>query len=81
MQALVTRINVSEGQQVAKGDLLVVLESMKMENYVYSPANGTVKEIFASPATGVEAGETLLTMEVAGTSKPANPTTDTTEEA
>lgn len=48
---------------------------------MYSPANGTVKEIFASPATGVEAGETLLTMEVAGTSKPANPTTDTTEEA
>ena len=81
MQALVTRINVSEGQQVAKGDLLVVLESMKMENYVYSPTNGTVQEIFASPATGVEAGETLLTMEVAGTSKPANPTTDTTEEA
>jgi acetyl-CoA/propionyl-CoA carboxylase biotin carboxyl carrier protein len=37
MQALVTRINVSEGQQVAKGDLLVVLESMKMENYVYAP--------------------------------------------
>ena len=66
MQALVTRINVSEGQEVSKGDLLVVLESMKMENYVYSPTNGTVKEIFACPATGVEAGETLLTMDVAG---------------
>ena len=38
MLAVVTRINVAEGQEVAKGDLLVVLESMKMENYVYAPA-------------------------------------------
>ena len=40
MQAVVTRINVVEGQDVAKGDLLVVLESMKMENYVYAPVKG-----------------------------------------
>ncbi|NBH70440.1 acetyl-CoA carboxylase biotin carboxyl carrier protein subunit, partial [Bifidobacterium pseudolongum] len=66
MQAIVTRITVAPGQAVAKGDLLVVLESMKMENYVYAPAGGTVTEIFAAPATGVEAGETLLTMDVAG---------------
>lgn len=66
MQAIVTRINVEEGQEVAKGDLLVVLESMKMENYVYAPAAGTVARIFAAPATGVEAGETLLTMDLAG---------------
>lgn len=66
MQAVVTRINVAEGQQVAKGDLLVVLESMKMENYVYSPVNGTVTKIFVSPAAGVEAGETLVTLDVTG---------------
>ncbi|WP_033518068.1 acetyl-CoA carboxylase biotin carboxyl carrier protein subunit, partial [Bifidobacterium cuniculi] len=66
MQAIVTRINVEEGQEVAKGDLLVVLESMKMENYVYAPAAGTVARIFAAPAAGVEAGETLLTMDLAG---------------
>ena len=46
MQAVVTRINVAEGQQVAKGDLLVVLESMKMENYVYAPVKGTVTKTF-----------------------------------
>ncbi len=66
MQAIGTRITVAPGQAVAKGDLLVVLETMKMENYVYAPAGGTVTEIFAAPATGVEAGETLLTMDVAG---------------
>ncbi len=64
MPAVVTRINVSEGQQVAKGDLLVVLESMKMENYVYAPAAGEVKKIFVEPADGVEAGDTLVTLDV-----------------
>ena len=51
MQAVVTRINVSEGQQVAKGDLLVVL---------------------VGPADGVEAGDTLVTLDVnAGKAKAA----------
>ena len=73
MQAVVTRINVSEGQQVAKGDLLVVLESMKMENYVYAPAAGEVKKIFVGPADGVEAGDTLVTLDVnAGKAKAAD---------
>ncbi|MBT1181677.1 ATP-grasp domain-containing protein [Bifidobacterium sp. CP2] len=68
MQAVVTRVNVAPGQQVAKGDLLVVLESMKMENYVYAPAAGTVTKIFVGPADGVEAGDTLVTLDVVGAS-------------
>ena len=56
----------AEGQEVAKGDLIVVLESMKMENYVYAPAAGTVKKIFVGPANGVEAGDTLVTLDVKG---------------
>ena len=73
MQAVVTRINVAEGQDVAKGDLLVVLESMKMENYVYAPAAGEVKKIFVGPADGVEAGDTLVTLDVnAGKAKAAD---------
>lgn len=66
MQAIVTRITVAPGQQVAKGDLLVVLESMKMENYVYAPVDGVVNEIFATAAAAVDAGETLLTIDVDG---------------
>ena len=58
----------AEGQQVAKGDLLVVLESMKMENYVYAPVKGAVIKIFVGPAAGVEAGETLMTIDVTGAS-------------
>ena len=78
MQAVVTRINVVEGQDVAKGDLLVVLESMKMENYVYAPVKGTVTKIFVGPAAGIEAGETLMTIDVNGASKAADgkPATD-----
>ena len=47
-------------------DMLVVLESMKMENYVYAPVKGTVTKIFVGPAAGVEAGETLMTIDVTG---------------
>lgn len=66
MQAVVTRVNVAEGQEVAKGDLLVVLESMKMENYVYAPVDGKVSKIFVGPVSGVEAGETLMNIDVHG---------------
>lgn len=64
MQATVTRVNVAEGQSVAKGDLLVVLESMKMENYVYAPVAGTITKILVSASDGVEAGATLITIDV-----------------
>ncbi|MFD0705557.1 biotin carboxylase N-terminal domain-containing protein [Alloscardovia venturai] len=64
MQAVVTRVNVAVGQKVEKGDLLVVLESMKMENYVYAPLAGVISEIYADPADGVDAGEALLKMDL-----------------
>ncbi|MFT9009640.1 MAG: biotin carboxylase N-terminal domain-containing protein [Bifidobacterium sp.] len=64
MQAVVTRINVAEGQKVDKGDLMVVLESMKMENYVYAPAKGVVSKIMVSVADGVDPGETLVKLDM-----------------
>ena len=57
---------IASPMQAAKGDLLVVLESMKMENYVYAPVKGAVTKIFVGPAAGVEAGETLMTIDVTG---------------
>ena len=47
MQAIVTRICVEPGQRVCQGDLLVVLESMKMENYVHAPSDGTISVLDA----------------------------------
>ncbi len=66
MQAVVTRISVASGQKVGKGDLLVVLESMKMENYVYSPIAGTVDKILVGPSDGVDAGDCILTISADG---------------
>ncbi|SDN63115.1 acetyl-CoA/propionyl-CoA carboxylase, biotin carboxylase, biotin carboxyl carrier protein [Actinomyces ruminicola] len=62
MQAIVTRICVSPGQRVRAGDLLVVLESMKMENYVHAPADATVADIPVSAGRTVSAGEILVRM-------------------
>ncbi|WP_415504325.1 acetyl/propionyl/methylcrotonyl-CoA carboxylase subunit alpha, partial [Actinomyces slackii] len=60
MQAIVTRICVEPGQQVCEGDLLVVLESMKMENYVHAPHDGQVGEIPVSAGRTVSAGDVLV---------------------
>ncbi|MDU0347395.1 acetyl-CoA carboxylase biotin carboxyl carrier protein subunit, partial [Actinomyces sp. MRS3W] len=62
MQAIVTRICVSPGDRVREGDLLVVLESMKMENYVHAPADATVADIPVSAGRTVSAGEILVRM-------------------
>lgn len=76
MQSVVTRVNVAEGQQIAKGDLLAVLESMKMENYVYAPAAGIVTGIFVGPGDGVEAGAKLVTIDVGSSKDQAQQSTD-----
>ncbi|SPT54033.1 Acetyl-/propionyl-coenzyme A carboxylase alpha chain [Actinomyces bovis] len=62
MQAIVTRICVTEASQVREGDLLVVLESMKMENYVHAPHDGVVSTIPVTAGQTVCAGEVLLTI-------------------
>lgn len=62
MQAIVTRICVEKGQRVGEGDLLIVLESMKMENYVHAPYDGTVADIPVVAGRTVSAGEVLVRM-------------------
>ncbi|WP_315582736.1 biotin carboxylase N-terminal domain-containing protein [Actinomyces viscosus] len=62
MQAIVTRICVEPGQRVCQGDLLVVLESMKMENYVHALNDGTISEIPVSAGRTVSAGDVLVRM-------------------
>ncbi len=46
MPGVVLLLNVEVGQNVSKGDLLLIFEAMKMENRIESPRNGVVKEIF-----------------------------------
>lgn len=63
MQGMVLEIRTSRGAQVKKGDSLVVLEAMKMENPIHSPRDGTVTEIFVDAGDVVQAGDVLLVVE------------------
>ena len=60
MQATIVKIAVEEGQQVVKGDLVVVLEAMKMEQPIQAHKDGTVAGIDATAGTTVSAGHQLL---------------------
>lgn len=53
-------VDVSKGQSVKKGQLLVVIESMKMENEILSPEDGTVSEVYVSSGDSVASGAALL---------------------
>ena len=62
MPGLVVAIPVSDGQAVAKGDVLVVLESMKMQNELKSPRTGKISRVRVKPGDSVELRETLLSV-------------------
>jgi len=60
MQGMVLKILASRGAEVRKGDLLLVLEAMKMENPIHSPVDGRVMEIFVDAGDTVQSGDVLL---------------------
>ena len=60
MPGLIIKINVKNGQEVKKGDALLVLEAMKMENVIKSPADLVVKQVLARPKEAVEKDQTLI---------------------
>ena len=62
MPGLVVSIPVNEGQAVGKGDVLVILESMKMQNELKAPRPGTVGRIRIEIGASVEQKQTLLTL-------------------
>ena len=59
----VISIKVAAGQSVARGDLLLLLEAMKMENEIKAPADGMVKEIAVAEGGRVAEGDTLVVIE------------------
>lgn len=60
MPGLVLKLFVTEGTEVKKGDNLFILEAMKMENIIKSPADVTVKTVKIKPGDKVEKGQVLL---------------------
>lgn len=60
MPGTILDIQVTEGKQVAEGDILVILEAMKMENEIMAPHAGTVKTISVAKGATVETGDLLV---------------------
>jgi len=60
MPGLVLNILVGEGTDVKKGDALLVLEAMKMENILKSPADGIVKKVSVKKGMAVEKNQVLI---------------------
>jgi biotin carboxyl carrier protein len=60
MPGLILDIPIKEGDNVQKGDVLIVLEAMKMENSIKSSQSGTIQKILVSTGQGVEKNQVMI---------------------
>ncbi|WP_254768086.1 acetyl-CoA carboxylase biotin carboxylase subunit [Salinilacihabitans rarus] len=63
MQGTILSVEVEEGDEVAPGDVLVVLEAMKMENDIVASRGGTVSQVAVGEGESVDMGDTLVVIE------------------
>ena len=62
MPGNILKVNVTAGQAVKEGDLLVVLEAMKMENEIFAPKSGTVAQVLVQKGSTVDTGATMVVL-------------------
>lgn len=62
MPGKILSVKTEVGASVKKGDVLIVLEAMKMENEIVAPEDGTVASVNAQAGSQVESGDTLVTL-------------------
>ena len=62
MPGNILKVNVTAGQAVKEGDVLVVLEAMKMENEIMAPKSGTVAQVLVQKGSSVDTGATLIVL-------------------
>ena len=60
MPGSILSVNVAQGQSVRAGEVLIVLEAMKMENDIVAPSDGIVKQIFVTKGTTVDTDQVLV---------------------
>jgi acetyl/propionyl-CoA carboxylase alpha subunit len=63
MPGKIIRLLVEEGDEVAEGDVICILEAMKMENELKAPQAGRVKQVYVQPGQDVETGMVLAEIE------------------
>ncbi len=64
MTGRIIRVDVEPGQEVKEGDVLLIIEAMKMENEVLAPASGTVKEVAVAAGARVSEGDLLIILDL-----------------
>ena len=62
MPGTILKVNVQAGSAVKKGDVLMILEALKMENEIMAPADATVASVNVAQGASVEAGAVLCTL-------------------
>ena len=62
MPGTILDVKVTLGQSVKKGDVVCVLEAMKMENDIPAPQDGTVASIEVTKGSSVQSGDVLITL-------------------
>ena len=62
MPGNILKVNVANGQAVKKGDVLMILEAMKMENEIMAPCDGTVASVAVAQGATVDSGAVLCTL-------------------
>ena len=60
MPGTIVSINVNENQKVSKGDVILILEAMKMENEIMAPDDITISKISVKQGESVETGQDLI---------------------
>ena len=62
MPGNILKVNCAQGQAVKAGDILVVLEAMKMENEILAPRDGTVAQVVTTKGAVVDTGAPLVVL-------------------
>ena len=60
MPGTVLDVKAAQGASVKKGDILLILEAMKMENEILAPCDGTVAQVLAAKGASVNSGDALV---------------------